>query len=70
MAHISVLEDLQNSLREVKSAYPTAEIFLGGDFNLSGINWSNSFITDSYVSKSFREKFIEVSEEFRTNTTT
>ena len=70
MAHISVLEDLQNSLHEVKSAYPIAKIFLGGDFNSSGINWSNSSIIDSYVSKSFREKFIEVFEEFRTNTTT
>ena len=64
MAHISVLVDLQNSLHEVKSAYPTAKIFLGGDFNSPGINWSSGAITNSYVSVSFREKLIEVSEEF------
>ena len=64
MAHISVLEDLQNSLYEVKSAYPTAKIFLGGDFNSPSINWSSGAITNSYVSVSFREKLIEVSKEF------
>ena len=63
---------------EVKSAYPTAKIFLGGKFNSPGIHWSNSSITDSYVSTSCREKLIVVSEEFyqeklvsdRANTTT
>ena len=64
MAHISVLEDLQNSLHEVKSAYSTAKIFLGGDFNSPGINWSSGSTTNSYVSASFREKLIEVSKEF------
>ena len=59
MAHISVLEGLHNSLHEVKSAYPTAKIFLGGDFD---INWSSDSTTNSYVSASFREKLIEVSE--------
>ena len=38
MAHISVLESSQNSLHEVKSAYPTAKVFLGGAFNSPGIN--------------------------------
>ena len=64
MALISVSEDLQNSLHKVKSAYPTAKIFLGGEFNSPGIHWSNSSIADSYVSTSCREKLIEVSEEF------
>ena len=64
MAHISVLEDLQNSLYEVKSAFPTAKIFFGGDFNSPDINWSSGSTTNSYVSASFREKLIKVSEEF------
>ena len=58
MAHISVLEDLQNSLHEVKSAYPAAKIFLGRDLNLLGsyqlIGPLNGSITDSDVSTSFR----------------
>ena len=51
---------------KVKSVYPTAKIFLGGDidFNSPGINWYSGAITNSYVSASFREKLIEVSEEF------
>ena len=64
MAHISVLEDLQNSLHEVKSAYPTAKIFLGGDFNSPGINSSSGSIANSHVSASFRKKLFEVSQEF------
>ena len=53
IVHISMLEHLQNSLHKVKSAYCTAKIFLG-DFNSPGINWSNSSITELYVSTSFR----------------
>ena len=36
---------------DIKSAYPTAKIFLGGDFNSPGIIWSNSSITDLYISR-------------------
>ena len=64
MAHTFVLEDLQNLLCNIKSTYPTAKIFLEGDFNSPGINWSNSSITDFYVSTSFRGKLIELFEEF------
>ena len=31
-------------------AYPTAKIFLGGDFNSPGINWSDGTLSESYVS--------------------
>ena len=64
MAPISVLDDLQTSLYDIKSAYPTAKIFLGGDFNSPGINWSDVTLTESYVPASFREKLIEVTDEF------
>ena len=60
MAPISMLNDLQNSLHNVKSAYPMTKIFLGGDFNSPGINWSDGTLSDSYVSISFREKLIDV----------
>ena len=63
-APISVLDDLQTSLHDIKSAYPTAKIFLVGDFNSPGINWSDSTLSESYVLVSFREKLIEVTDEF------
>ena len=49
---------------DVKSAYPTAKIFLGGVFNSPGINWSNSSIRDLYIWTLFRKELIEISEEF------
>ena len=45
-------------------AYPTAKIFLGGDFNSPGINWSDGTLSESYVSVSFRERLIAVTDEF------
>ena len=59
-----MLDSLQTSLHDIKSAYPTDKIFLGGDFNSPGINWSDSTLSESYVLISFREKLIEVIDEF------
>ena len=64
MVPVSMLDDLQNSSHNVKSAYPMAKIFLGGDFNSPGINWSDGTLSDFYVSISFREKIIDIIEEF------
>ena len=33
------LLELQSSLTKVRQRFPDAPLFLGGDFNLSGINW-------------------------------
>ena len=43
---------------------PTAKIFLGGGFNSSGIRWSDGTLTESYVPVPFREKVIDIMEEF------
>ena len=64
MAPISVLDDLQNSLHDIKSAYTTAKIFLGRNFNSPGINWTDGTLSDSHVLMSFREKLIDVTKEF------
>ena len=44
-ATIDSLYELYNSISKIKEKYPRAKIFLGGDFNLPGIDWeSNSHI--------------------------
>ena len=63
-APISVFDDLQTSLHDIKSAYPTSKIILGRDFNSPVIKWSDGTLSESYVSVSFRERLIEVTDEF------
>jgi len=52
----ATLDELQTSIHEIKSKYPTATIYLGGDFNCPGIDWLHNSLTDSYMSVSFLEK--------------
>ena len=40
-ADIESLVELRNSLLKVKETYPNVPLFLGGDFNLPGINWDS-----------------------------
>ena len=40
-ASVDSLHELRNSISKVKDKYPRAKIFLGGDFNLPGINWES-----------------------------
>ena len=55
MAPTSVLDDLvtvQSSLFGIKLAYPMVKTFLGGNFNLSGISWSDGTLTGPMTWKS------------------
>ena len=61
---ISVLEELQTSVSQIKQSFPTAKIILGGDFNAPGIDWPNRTLLESYVSTAFREKLLFIAEEF------
>ena len=62
---ISVLEELQISVSEIKQNIPTAKIILGVDFNAPGIDWSNRSLIESYASIAFRKKLIFIAEEFQ-----
>ena len=58
---MALISDL---LCDIKLIYPTAKIFLGGGFNSSGISWSDGTLTESYAPVPFREKLIDIIEEF------
>ena len=61
---ITVLDELQDTISEIRNSHPTVKLLLGGDFNSPGINWHHKTLLDSHVSASFREKLLEVTEEF------
>ena len=64
---VSDLDHLHVSLSAVKSKYPAAKIFLGGDFNCPGIDWSNNSLIHSYIPLSFREYLITFAADFYLN---
>jgi len=39
-------------------------LFLGGDFNCPGIDWGSGDLTELYISASFRESLIVLSQDF------
>ena len=45
----TILDELENTINDIRNAHPTARIFLGGDFNASGIDWQCKSLTESYV---------------------
>ena len=53
---ITVLDELAQSISDIRTMYPSAKIIIGGDFNSPGINWSNKSLITSYISRQFREK--------------
>ena len=59
----STLDELHVSICEIKSKYPSAIIYLGGDFNCPGIDWTHGDIIDSYIPICFREKLITLSQD-------
>ena len=61
---ISVLEELAKSIEYIKAEYPLSKVILAGDFNSPGIDWTNGCLTDSYISKSFREFLIDISSDY------
>jgi len=36
---IEVLDKLHDTISDIRNSYPTAKLFLGRDFNSSGIDW-------------------------------
>ena len=61
---ITVLDELQDTISGFRNSHPTAKLLLGGDFNSPGINYHHKTLLDSHVSASFKEKLLEVAEEF------
>ena len=61
---VSVLEELAKSIEYINAEYPVSKVILAGDFNSPGIDWRNGCLTDSYISKSFREFFIDKSSDY------
>ena len=59
-----MLGELQDTISEIRNSHLTAKLLLGGDFNSPGINWHHKTLLDSHVSASFREKLLDVAEEF------
>ena len=39
---VTVLDELENIINDIRNSHPTAKIFLGGDFNASGIDWQQN----------------------------
>ena len=60
---VTDLDYLYISISHVKSKYPSAKLFLGGDFNCPGIDWEHGTLTDSYVPCCLREKLISLSQD-------
>ena len=60
---ITVLNELQDIINEIRNFHPTAKILLGGEFSSPVINWHHKTLLDSYVPASFREKLLEVAED-------
>jgi len=44
--------------------FPDTVLILGGDFNCPGIDWGSGDLTESYISVSFRESLIVLSQDF------
>ena len=55
-----VCEDLSLDIADIKQNYPHSKIILGGDFNCPGIDWEHGILMESYISQSFRRKFLEI----------
>ena len=55
-----VFEDLSLDIANIKQNYPHSKIILGGDFNCPGIDWEHGILMESYISQSFRRKFLEI----------
>ena len=45
------------------NSYPTAKLFLGGDFNTPGIDWHHKTSLNSYVPASFRKKLLQIADD-------
>ena len=62
--NITSLHELKDSISKVYSKYPRAKIFLGGDFNLPGINWETYSHIPQKPKKAECEFLLHTAEEF------
>ena len=60
----SVLDDLSDSVQQIKRQFPNASILLGGEFNIPGIDWPSCSLTCSYLSITLRESLITFAQDF------
>ena len=60
----SILDELGNTISDIRNSHPTARILLGDDFNASGIDWQHKSLEESYVPVPFREKLLSIAEDF------
>ena len=60
----SILDELENTISDIRNSHTTARILLGGDFDTSGIDWHNKSLEESYVPVPFREKLLSIAEDF------
>ena len=59
----TTLEELRSSLVYIKQKYPNAFVILGGDFNCPGVDWHHGTLTESYVSRHFRQQLLTLSQD-------
>ena len=59
-ASIDHLQELDASLNKVREQYPSADILLGGDFNLRWINWENLSYAPSMPDKQACELLLSI----------
>jgi hypothetical protein len=61
------LLELDRSLQYLKSKYPNANIYLGGDFNLGDIDWQEQSVNQGPNSRSQCEKIIDLVNDYGLN---
>ena len=60
----SIWEELSECVQQIQQMFPDTVLILGGDFNCPGIDWCSGDLTESYLSASFRESLIMLSQDF------
>ena len=61
---IASLQELNTSISKIRTKYPRAKIFLGGDFNLPGINWETYSHTPLKPKKADCEYLLQTAADF------
>lgn len=62
---IDALSGLEDSLGRISSKYPAANIVLGGDFNMPGIDWeTKSVIRNPQYGNGMSQKLIDICNDF------
>ena len=62
----TIFDKLAQNLDDIKEKYPHSKIIIAGDFNCPGIDWEHGLLlTDTYTSRTLREKLPSVSQDFQ-----